>query len=134
MKRILMALNTVFLLTSLTAAAEDSLAPANLQRSLQDKAAESEKGVVMVLSGRGDVAADAAFLLVSQLKENPGYAPMLLIAEQGKLQGYLKTLAMSPESLPAVVFFDKSGRERNRVIAAQPVAGASKRMMTAAIR
>lgn len=134
MKRILMALNMVVLMTSLTASADDILAPPNLQRSLQEKAAESEKGVIMVLSSRGDVAADAAFLLVSQLKDNPGYAPLLLIAEQEKLQGYMKTLALNQESLPAVVFFDKSGREQNRVIAAQPVAGASKRMMTAAIR
>jgi hypothetical protein len=133
MKRILMALNTVVLMTSLTVSADDALTP-NLQRSLQEKAAESEKGVIMVLSGRGDVAADAAFLLVSQLKDNPGYAPLLLIAEQEKLQGYMRALALNQESLPAVVFFDKSGREQNRVIAAQPVEGATQRMMTAAIR
>jgi hypothetical protein len=130
MKRILLVLNTVFLMTTLTAVAENQLAPPDLKASLKEKAAESQKGVIMVLSGRGDVAADAAYLLVSQLKENPGYAPMLTVVEQGKLQEYMKALALSDASLPAVLFFDKSGKELNRVVAAQ----SPRRMLTAAIR
>ena len=132
MKRILLVLNTVFLMTSLTAAAENSLTPHDLKASMKEKAAASQKGVIMVLSGRGDVAADAAYLLVSQLKDNPGYVPMLTIADQDQLPGYMKTLAVSSASLPVVLFFDKSGKELNRVVAAKPAS--PKRIFTAAIR
>lgn len=132
MKRILVVLNTIILMTTLTAAADNTQAPPDLQASLKEKAAESQKGVIMVLSGRGDVAADAAYLLVSQLKENPGYAPMLTIADQQQLPGYMKALALSGAALPAVLFFDKSGKELNRVVAATSVS--PRRMFTAAIR
>ena len=57
-----------------------------------------------------------------------------MIAERTKLQNYMQPLALTGESLPAVVFFDKSGREINRVIAAQPAAGTQQRMLTAALR
>ncbi|HEX5539147.1 MAG TPA: hypothetical protein VFX01_05090 [Methylophilaceae bacterium] len=131
MKRISIVLNAVFAMTVLTAGAAPISAPADLQANVMAKAEASRKGVIMVLSGRGDVAANAALLLVSQVKENPGYAPMLMIAEQEKLQAYMKALALSEAALPAVVFFDKSGRELNRVIATKPDA---RNVITAAIR
>ncbi len=132
MKRISVMLNAIIATTALTAGAAPMTSI--IHNEVIAKAQQSDKGVIMVLAPRGDVAADAAFLLAAQIKQNPGYAPLLVIAERAKLQDYMQPLALTGESLPAVVFFDKSGRELNRVIAAQPAAGAQQRMLTAALR
>jgi len=132
MKRIPVMLNAVIATTALAAVAAPTTF--DIKNEVMAKAQQSEKGVIMVLSTRGDVAANAAFLLASQIKENPGFAPLLVIAEQEKLQNYMQPLALTGEALPAMVFFDKSGRELNRVIAAQPASGAQQRMLTAALR
>ena len=132
MKRISVMLNAIIATTALTAGAAP--VASTIHNEVIAKAQQSDKGVIMVLAPRGDVAADAAFLLAAQIKQNPGYAPLLVIAERTKLQNYMQPLALTGESLPAVVFFDKSGREVNRVIAAQPAAGTQQRMLTAALR
>ena len=132
MKRISVMLNAIIATTALTAGAAP--VTSTIHNEVIAKAEQSDKGVIMVLAPRGDVAAEAAFLLAAQIKQNPGYAPLLVIAERAKLQDYMQPLALTGESLPAVVFFDKSGRELNRVIAAQPAAGAQQRMLTAALR
>lgn len=132
MKRISVMLNAILATTALTAVAAPSTSA--IHGEVMAKAQKSDKGVIMVLAPRGDVAAEAAFLLATQIKQNPGYVPLLVIAERGKLQSYMQPLALTGESLPAVVFFDKSGRELNRVIAAQPAVGAQQRMLTAALR
>ena len=132
MKRISVMLNAIIATTALTAGAAP--VTSTIHNEVIAKAQQSDKGVIMVLAPRGDVAAEAAFLLAAQIKQNPGYAPLLVIAERAKLQDYMQPLALTGESLPAVVFFDKSGRELNRVIAAQPAVGAQQRMLTAALR
>lgn len=132
MKRISVMLNAILATTALTAVAAP--VTSDMQGEVIAKARQSDKGVIMVLAPRGDVAAEAAFLLATQIKQNPGFAPLLVIAERDKLQNYMQPLALTGESLPAVVFFDKSGRELNRVIAAQPATGAQQRMLTAALR
>ncbi|HYG13930.1 MAG TPA: hypothetical protein VD885_07280 [Methylophilaceae bacterium] len=132
MKRISVMLNAIIATTVL--AANAAPVTSTIHNEVIAKAEQSDKGVIMVLAPRGDVAAEAAFLLAAQIKQNPGYAPLLVIAERAKLQDYMQPLALTGESLPAVVFFDKSGRELNRVIAAQPAAGAQQRMLTAALR
>ena len=132
MKRISVMLNAIIATTVL--AANATPVTSTIHNEVIAKAEQSDKGVIMVLAPRGDVAAEAAFLLAAQIKQNPGYAPLLVIAERAKLQDYMQPLALTGESLPAVVFFDKSGRELNRVIAAQPAAGAQQRMLTAALR
>lgn len=132
MKRISVMLNAILATTALTAMAAP--VTSDMQGEVIAKARQSDKGVIMVLAPRGDVAAEAAFLLATQIKQNPGFAPLLVIAEREKLQHYMHPLALTGESLPAVVFFDKSGRELNRVIAAQPAGGAQQRMLTAALR
>ena len=125
-------LNAIIATTALTAGAAP--VASTIHNEVIAKAQQSDKGVIMVLAPRGDVAADAAFLLAAQIKQNPGYVPLLVIAERTKLQNYMQPLALTGEALPAMVFFDKSGRELNRVIAAQPASGAQQRMLTAALR
>lgn len=122
MKPIFLALSAVLAVTSLTAIAEDPAVNSDFKNSVMTKAAESQKGVIVVISDRGDVAVDAAYLLSAQLKQNPGFVPLLVVPEREKLEVYMKTLALSRESLPAVIFFNKSGKELGRVIGAQPTA------------
>jgi len=81
---------------------------------------ESEKGVIMVVSERGQVAADAAYLLSEQLENNPGYKPLLMVPMESQLKASLKELALSKDALPAVIFFNKSGKEIARVVDAIP--------------
>lgn len=99
-----------------------------LQASVLAKAAESRRGVIMVITPRGDVAVDAAYLLVNQLASNPGFVPLLIAAEKDRLNTYLNTLKLSNEELPAVVFFDKSGKQLGRVVAAQAASYKLKQM------
>lgn len=141
MKRIFLAVNTVIMMTSLTVnaegalpavGAENALAPPDMANTLKQKAAVSDKGVIVMLTDRGEIAAEAAFLLASQLEQNPGFAPMLMVAEQERLQAYMNTLAVRKESLPAMIFFDKSGREMGRVVGAQLIAANKRKIVTAA--
>lgn len=83
------------------------------------KAAQSEKGVILVLTERGDIAAEAAYLLLAQIKQNEGYAPLFIAIESDKVAGYRNALGLPGESLPAVIFFNKSGKEIVRVVAAK---------------
>ncbi len=122
MQPIKTVLGTLFVMTALGANAHADPAAADFKSSVMAKAAESEKGVIVVLSKRGGIAADAAYLLVLQLKQNPGFVPLLMAEEPEKLEGYMKILSLPNGSLPAVIFFNKSGKELGRVIGAQPTA------------
>lgn len=119
MKTIFKVLGTTVAITALTAIA--GTPQSDLKSSVMAKAVDSKKGVIVVLSDRGEIAADAAFLLSAQLKQNPGFSPLLVVPERDKLQGYMKTLALQSQALPAVIFFDKSGKEIGRVVGAKPV-------------
>jgi len=92
----------------------------DIHTSVISKAAQSEKGVILVLSERGEIAAEAAYLLLAQTKQNEGYAPLLLAVESDKVAGYTSALGLpGSSSLPAVIFFNKSGKEIVRVVAAK---------------
>ena len=93
----------------------------DIHTSVISKAAQSEKGVILVLTGRGAIAAYAAYMLSMQIKQNEGFAPLLMAVEDEKLAGYMTALALPAASLPAVIFFNKSGKELGRVVAVKPV-------------
>lgn len=120
MKLIFMVLSTVLVMTSLTASAEDTLEMKDFKSNVMAKAAGSGKGVIVVLTERGAVAVDAAYLLASQLDQNPGFKPLFMAEEKERLDGYMKTLSLPNGSLPAVIFFNKSGKELGRVVSALP--------------
>lgn len=122
MKPFFVGLTAVVALTSLAVTAKVNSEGNDFRSDLMAKADQSKKGVIVMLSERGKVAADAAYLLAEQLQQNPGYAPLFIVPEQDKMPAYKKTLALSDESLPALIFFDKSGRELNRVTGTLPVA------------
>ncbi|MFZ3086648.1 MAG: hypothetical protein WA123_01130 [Methylotenera sp.] len=91
----------------------------DIHTNVISKVAQSEKGVILVLTERGDIAAEAAYLLLAQVKQNEGYEPLLLAVESDKVAGYRSALGLPNASLPAVIFFNKSGKEIVRVVAAK---------------
>ena len=89
----------------------------DIHTSVITKAAESKKGVILMLTERGPIAAEAAYMLATQLQQNEGYAPLLMVADKDKVAGYMSALALPTASLPAMIFFNKSGKELGRVVA-----------------
>lgn len=103
---------------SITVNAKSS-ATLDIHNTVVAKAAKSEKGVVMVFTERGNAAAEAAYLLLAQVKQNEGYEPLLLAIESEKISGYKAALGLPNTALPAVIFFDKTGEEIARVVPAK---------------
>ncbi len=44
-----------------------------------------------------------------------------MAVDESKVAGYMSALALPAASLPAVIFFDKSGKELGRVVATESV-------------
>ncbi|HYG32046.1 MAG TPA: hypothetical protein VD810_03560 [Methylophilaceae bacterium] len=122
MKPFFVALTAVVAVTSLGVTAKVNSESNDLRTSVILKGQQSQKGVIVMLSERGDIAAEAAYMLSEQLQQNPGYQPLLVVPENDKLQGYKKSLSLNDEALPALIFFDKSGKELNRVTGTLPIA------------
>lgn len=118
LKRAPLLLSTVLAAAALTVYAKSS-PTFDIHTSVISKAAQSEKGVILVLTERGEIAAEAAYLLLAQIKQNQGYAPLLLAVENEKIAGYKTALNLPDASLPAVIFFSKSGKEIARVVSAK---------------
>jgi spermidine/putrescine-binding protein len=112
-------LSTVLAITALTVIAKTS-PTFEFHTSVVTKAAQSEKGVIVVLTERGDVAAEAAYMLATQIKQNEGFLPLLMVADKSKMAGYMEALSLPAASLPAMIFYNKSGQELGRVIATKP--------------
>jgi hypothetical protein len=110
--------STILALGALTVFAKNS-PTFDIHTSVISKAVQSENGVILVLTERGDIAAEAAYLLLAQTKQNEGYAPLLMAVENDKVAGYKSALGLPNASLPAVIFFNKSGKEIVRVVAAK---------------
>jgi hypothetical protein len=115
-KRTLMLLTALLAAIALTVVAKPAPS-ADFFTSVAAKAAQSEKGVIVVLTERGAVAAEAAYLLMTQVEQNSGFAPLLMAPEPDELKGYMSALSLSRESLPAVIFYSKEGKELGRVVA-----------------
>lgn len=118
LKRAPMLLSAVLAAGALTAYAKSS-PTFDIHTSVVTKAAQSEKGVILVLTERGDIAAEAAYLLLAQVNQNQGYSPLFLAVEKDKIAGYKTALSLPDASLPAVIFFSKSGKEIARVVSAK---------------
>lgn len=119
MKSKIFILSSVFVFSSTLAMVESVPADDDLRASVLAKAGVSRNGVIMALSPSGDVAAHAALLLANQMPHNSGFEPLLMVAENNRLQGYLDEFKLSSSDLPALVFFNKSGKEIGRVVATQ---------------
>ena len=119
-KRTSVVVSTLLAVSSLTVLAKTS-PTFDIHTSVVSKAAQSEKGVILVLTERGPVAADAAYMLLAQVKQNDVFAPLFMVADKEKVGGYMQTLALPKASLPALIFFNKSGKELGRVVATESV-------------
>jgi hypothetical protein len=119
-KRTSMVVSTLLAISALTVLAKTS-PTFDIHTNVVSKAAQSEKGVILVLSERGPIAAEAAYMLLAQIKQNEGFAPLLMVADKEKIGGYMEILALPKASLPAVIFFSKSGKELSRVVASESV-------------
>lgn len=72
-------LRAVLAIGSLSAIAK---ATNEFRASVTSKAELSDKGVIVVLTERGDVAVHVAYLLSAQIQQNMGYATLLMATEQ----------------------------------------------------
>jgi hypothetical protein len=119
-KRTSMIVSTLLAISALTVLAKTS-PTFDIHTNVVSKAAQSEKGVILVLTERGPIAAEAAYMLLAQIKQNEGFAPLLMVADKERIGGYMEALALPKASLPAVIFFNKSGKELSRVVASESV-------------
>lgn len=85
-----------------------------------EKASQTEKGVIMVVSDRGEVAKEAAYLLSEQIQYNAGYLPLLMVPNANERNNaYALQLGLAKQDLPAIIFYNKAGNEIGRVLAAK---------------
>jgi hypothetical protein len=98
--------------------------PSEIRQLILAQARPANSGVILAISRRGGQAAQAAYLLAVQSRQNPHYAPLLLVSEEQPLQHQLAELQLAPEQLPALIFFTPQGREVSRVVAASEAAEA----------
>jgi hypothetical protein len=81
-----------------------------------------KKGMIMVVSEHGKAASEAAHLLAEIVAHNPGYTPLLMVPaaakskETSKANKAAQALKLSAADLPAVIFFNKAGKEIARVV------------------
>ena len=122
MKPFFVALTAVVAVTSGGVTAKVNSETGDFKSQLMEKAEQSSKGVIVMLSERGDIAAEAAYLLSEQYQQNPGYEPLLIVPKQNEISDFKKSFALSDDALPALIFFDKSGKELNRVTGTLPIA------------
>jgi DNA-directed RNA polymerase subunit H (RpoH/RPB5) len=116
MKRILIG-TSIALFVAANAAAGP---PDPLHQEILDSARNAKKGVIVAVTEPGEVAAETAWLLSAQVTRNADYAPLLLVLKPEKREQMLKTLGLPETVLPALIFYDRKGREINRVVGALP--------------
>lgn len=114
----------------ITALAISGIAHANVMAGPQEeilaKVADTRKGVIVAVTDRGTIAADTAWLLSAQVQKNNEYAPLLMVLKPEDRDRVLSRLKLSDSALPALIFYDRKGREISRVIGAYPTASLKK--------
>ena len=116
MKRILIG-TAVALLVAANAAAGP---PELLRQDILASAHGAKKGVILAVTERGEVAAETAWLLSAQVTRDADYVPLLRVLKPGEREQVLKSLGLPETALPALIFYDRNGREINRVVGALP--------------
>lgn len=94
--------------------------PDPILEGILTRAQEAKSGVIVAVTDRGEVAADTAWLLSAQVMQDNRYAPYLLVLNSEERERALKTLKLSEGALPALIYYDRHGREISRVIGALP--------------
>jgi DNA-directed RNA polymerase subunit H (RpoH/RPB5) len=96
--------------------------PEPMQKSILARAQEGGDGVIVAVTKRGNIAADTAWLLSAQVKQNDSYVPLLLVLKPDESESELKTFGLTETMLPALIYYDHNGREISRVIGVYPMA------------
>ena len=94
--------------------------PEPLHGEILAKAQQAEKGVIVAVTEPGAIAAETAWLLSAQVVGSKRQAPLLLVLKPEQRTQVLKSLRLHETSLPALIFYDRSGREISRTIGALP--------------
>lgn len=94
--------------------------PEPLRSEILAKAQHAEKGVIVAVTEPGAIAAETAWLLSAQVVGSNRQAPLLLVLKPEDKDQVLKSLRLHETSLPALIFYDRSGREISRTIGALP--------------
>lgn len=116
MKRIMIGPALALFLSTSAAAGP----PEPLRGEILAKAHDAKRGVIVAVTKPGEVAAETAWLLSAQVNRDSGYAPLLLVLGEPERERVLETLALPETVLPALIFYDRKGREINRVVGALP--------------
>jgi hypothetical protein len=80
--------------------------PDPIREGILAHAHEAKSGVIVAVTERGQVAADTAWLLSAQVKQDSSYAPLLLVLKPEDREITLKTLKLLESSLPALIYYD----------------------------
>jgi len=101
--------------------------PDPVQQSILARAHEGKSGAIVAVTEHGDIAADTAWLLAAQIKQDGSYAPLLMVLKPENREDVLKSLKLAETTLPALIYFNHNGREISRVIGVSPM-GSLKQM------
>ena len=93
--------------------------PEPLRSEILAKAQQARKGVIVAVTKPGPIAAETAWLLSAQVVGSDKHAPLLLVLNEDK-EKLLQSLELHENALPALIYYDRSGREINRIIGALP--------------
>ncbi len=77
-------------------------------------------GVIVAVTKDGEIASQTALLLSSQIKQNGNFAPILLVVNSAEKVAMMKSFKLEASALPALIYFNHSGIEMNRVVNALP--------------
>lgn len=92
----------------------------NLQSTIRSKASASKRGVIVALAEPGSDAAQTAWLLSQQTQPGSGYAPYLLVVGDEQRKQAYHELKLPESSSPALLIFDRQGREVSRITGVRP--------------
>lgn len=92
----------------------------NLQSTIRSKAFASKRGVIVALAEPGSGAAETAWLLSQQTQPGSGYAPYLLVIGAERREQVYRELKLPENSLPALLIFNRQGREVSRITGVRP--------------
>jgi DNA-directed RNA polymerase subunit H (RpoH/RPB5) len=94
--------------------------PDPIRETILARAHESNKGIIVAVTERGEVAAETAWLLSAQVIRNDSYVPFLLVLKPEERVSVLKALKLSDATLPTLIYYDRHGREISRIVGALP--------------
>ena len=94
--------------------------PEPLRSEILAKAQHARKGVIVAVTKPGPIAAETAWLLSAQVVGSDKHAPLLLVLKPDEKEKILQSLELHEAALPALIYYDRAGREINRIIGALP--------------